>query len=373
MAEMMGEGAQPKRLIIAAGGTGGHMFPAAAFAEVMRARGWLVTLMTDARGRRYSEGFPADAVEDVPAATFQGRNPLRLALAGVKIMQGIGAARARLRVLAPKLVAGFGGYPSLPALWAARDLHIPILIHEQNAVLGRVNRFFARHAAAVASGFERLDRLAPEAAARHEAVGNPVRPAMIAAREGPAPLAPAGGELVLLATGGSQGARLFGQIIPKAVIALEPALRARLRIVQQVREEQMEAVRRIYHGAGVAAEVAPFFKDMAQRLAGAHLVIARAGASTVTELLVVGRPAILIPLAIATDDHQTANAEAMTQVGAADVLAESAFTSENLTALLAKRLGDTHGLSVRAAAARAAGHPGAAAALAEVAERVARP
>lgn len=373
MADGIAEGAQQKRVIIAAGGTGGHMFPAAAFAEAMRARGWLVTLITDARGRRYGEGFPADAVEDVPAATFQGRNPLRLAMAGLKIWRGIGAARTRLRALAPRLVAGFGGYPSLPALWAARELKIPILIHEQNAVLGRVNRFFARDAAAVASGFARLDRLSPEAATRHEAVGNPVRPFVIAAREMAYPLVPAGGEIVLLATGGSQGARLFGQIIPKAVIGLDPSLRGRLKIVQQVREEQMEAVRRVYHGAGVAAEVAPFFKDMAQRLTGAHLVIARAGASTVTELLVVGRPAILIPLAIATDDHQSANAEAMTQVGAADVLAESAFTVERLTALLSERLGDAHGLSVRAAAARAAGHPGAAAALADLAERVATP
>lgn len=369
----MADGPERRRVIIAAGGTGGHMFPAAAFAQEMRARGWLVTLVTDVRGRRYSEGFPADAIEDVPAATFQGRNPLRLAMAGLKIWRGIGAADARLRALTPKLVAGFGGYPSLPMLWAARARKIPILIHEQNAVLGRVNRYFAAQAAAIASGFERLDRLPPTAAARHHCVGNPVRAEMIAARDGAYPQIPAGGEIVLLATGGSQGARLFGQVLPKAVLALDPVLRARLRIIQQVREEQMEAVRRIYHGAGVASEVAPFFKDMAQRLSQAHLVMARAGASSVTELLVVGRPAILIPLAIATDDHQSANAEAMTQIGAADVIAESALNPEGLTALLAERLGDAHGLSVRAAAARAAGHPGAAGALADLAERVAQP
>lgn len=369
----MADGPGQRRVIIAAGGTGGHMFPAAAFAQEMRARGWLVTLVTDVRGRRYSEGFPADAIEDVPAATFQGRNPLHLAMAGLKIWRGIGAAGARLRALTPKLVAGFGGYPSLPMLWAARARHIPILIHEQNAVLGRVNRHFAGQAAAIASGFERLDRLPPAAAARHHCVGNPVRAEIIAVRAGAYPQIPAGGEIVLLATGGSQGARLFGQILPKAVIALDPKLRARLRIIQQVREEQMEAVRRVYHGAGVAAEVAPFFKDMAQRLSQSHLVMARAGASSVTELLVVGRPAILIPLAIATDDHQSANAEAMTQVGAADVIAESALTTEGLSVLLAERLSDAHGLSVRAAAARAAGHPGAAGALADLAERVARP
>lgn len=362
-----------KEVVIAAGGTGGHLFPAAAFAQTMRARGWRVTLITDVRGRRYAEGFPADAVEDVPAATFQGGNPLKAAGAGWKIWRGLGAARVRLKALAPRIVVGFGGYPSLPALWAARGLKIPILIHEQNSVLGRVNRFFAADAAAVASGFERLDRLPAGGKVRHHAVGNPVRPPVLAVREKPYPLAPAGGELTLLVIGGSQGARLFGEVIPAAVALLEPALRARLIVLQQVRQEQVEAVGRTYAQCGVRAEIAPFFKDMGAKLEAAHLVIARAGASTITELLAVGRPAILVPLAIATDDHQTGNAEALASVGAADILSEPQFTPQRLAALLSERLGNPHDLSVRGAAARVAAKPDAAAALADLAEELALP
>lgn len=361
----------PRQLVIAAGGTGGHMFPAAAFSETMRGRGWRVTLVTDARGRRYAENFPADAVEDVPAATFAGLNPWKAVGAAWKIWRGLAAAGRRLRALQPKLVAGFGGYPSLPSLWAARAQRIPILIHEQNAVLGRVNRYFAPAAAAVASGFERLDGLPPGLATRHAPLGNPVRPTILAVRAEPYPLAPAGAELTLLVVGGSQGARLFGEVIPGAVGRLNWELRGRLRVMQQAREEQLAAVRQAYQAAAVRAEVQPFFKDMAQRLSAAHLVIARAGASTVTELMAVGRPSILVPLAIATDDHQTANAQALAGVGAADVLPEPAFTAERLAALLAERLGDAHGLAVRAAAARSASRPDAASDLADLAERVA--
>jgi len=361
-----------KHLVIAAGGTGGHMFPAAAFSEAMRRRGWRVTLVTDARGRRYAANFPADKVEDVPAATIQGRNPFKALAALFTIRRGLAAARKRLRTLDPALVAGFGGYPSLPALWAARALRTPILIHEQNSVLGRVNRIFAADAAVVASGFPRLGRLPARAAGRHQVVGNPVRPPIVAARAEAYPLAPAGGRLHLLVIGGSQGARVFGTVIPEAILALEPALRRRLRVVQQVREEQVEEVRALYARAQVEAEVAPFFHRIAEHLAAAHLVVARAGASTVTELLAVGRPAILVPLAIATDDHQTGNAAAMVEIGAADLLAEQDFSAARLAALLSERLGDPHQLAVRAAAAHAAGRVDAAEALADVAERIAR-
>jgi UDP-N-acetylglucosamine--N-acetylmuramyl-(pentapeptide) pyrophosphoryl-undecaprenol N-acetylglucosamine transferase len=246
------------------------------------------------------------------------------------------------------------------------------VIHEQNSVLGRVNRMFAADAAVVASGFARLQRLPGRAAGRHQVVGNPVRAPIVAARAQGYPLAPAGGRLQLLVIGGSQGARLFGEVIPAAVLALEPGLRQRLRVVQQVREEQVEAVRAQYVQAGVEAEVAPFFRNIAEHLAGAHLVIARAGASTVTELLAVGRPAILVPLAIATDDHQTGNAAALVEIGAADLLTEGRFTPPVLAALLAERLADPHQLSVRAAAAHAAGRVDAAEALADLAERAAR-
>jgi len=360
----------PKKIVvIAAGGTGGHLFPAAAFAEEMFRRNWRVVLMTDARGRRYAEGFPAERIEDVAAATISA-NPFVAIPAAFKIWRGIGQAKARFRELQPALVAGFGGYPSFPALMAARSRHVPILIHEQNAVLGRVNRAMATSAAAVACGFERLDRLPVKAQDRKHVVGNPVRLPILAARERGYPEAPPGGRLNLLIIGGSQGARLFGSVIPEAISLLPPALRTRLDVVHQVREEQVSGAKKVYKNAKVSAEVAPFFTDMGQRLGAAHLVISRAGASSVTELQVAGRPAILVPFAAAADDHQTANAEGLTAVGAADLFTEQEFTASALSACLERRLADPHGLAVRAAAARAAAKPEAAKTLAELAESI---
>lgn len=361
-----------RTVLVAAGGTGGHLFPAAAFAGEMKTRGWRVELMTDARGRRYAEGFPADAMHDVPAATIQGFNPFRAVAGAFTILRGIGAARALLKTMDPAIVAGFGGYPSLPALEAAHAQKRPILIHEQNAVLGRVNRAYAARAAAVACGFERLDRLPASAAAHKVTVGNPVRPAILEARDAGYPPAPAGAPLRILVTGGSQGARLFGEVTPEAVALLPAELRGRLEIVQQAREEQLATVRKRYVDLGVKADVQAFFKDMGARLAVTHLVIARAGASTVTELQAAGRPSILVPLAIAADDHQTANAQALTGIGAADAIPEYDFNPQTLSALLVKRLADTHDLAVRAAAARASAKIDATARLADLAEKLAR-
>jgi UDP-N-acetylglucosamine--N-acetylmuramyl-(pentapeptide) pyrophosphoryl-undecaprenol N-acetylglucosamine transferase len=359
-----------KVVVIAAGGTGGHLFPAAAFAEEMFRRGWRIVLMTDVRGRRYAEGFPAERIEDVPAASLSA-NPITAVPALFKIARGIDAAKKRFTDLKPSLVAGFGGYPSFPALVAAHAQHIPILIHEQNSVLGRVNRAMSGSAAIVACGFERLDRLPAKVASRKHVVGNPVRSPILAVRERPYPEAVAGGRLNLLIIGGSQGARLFGEVIPAAIAMLPPALRARLDVVHQVREEQVAQAKGVYQQAKVAAEVAPFFTDMGQRLAATHLVISRAGASSVTELQVAGRPAILVPFAAAADDHQTANAEGLTAVGAADLFIEDEFEPGALAACLERRLADPHGLAVRAAAARAAAKPEAAKTLADLAESVA--
>jgi UDP-N-acetylglucosamine--N-acetylmuramyl-(pentapeptide) pyrophosphoryl-undecaprenol N-acetylglucosamine transferase len=359
-----------KIVVIAAGGTGGHLFPAAAFAEEMRRRDWRVVLMTDARGRRYAEHFPAERIEDVAAAS-PTMHPLKAIPAALKIWRGINEAKARFSELKPALVAGFGGYPSFPALMAAHAHKVPIIIHEQNSVLGRVNRTLASSAALVASGFERLDRLPAAAQDRKRVVGNPVRLPILEVRNRPYPEAPAGGKLNLLIIGGSQGARIFGEVIPLAIAMLPEAFRSRLDVVHQVREEQVADARAVYSEAGVKAEVSPFFSDMGARLGAAHLVIARAGASTVTELQVAGRPAILVPFAAAADDHQTANAAGLTSVGAADILTESQFTPEALAALLERRLGDTHGLAVRAGAARAAAKPEAAKTLADLAESVA--
>ncbi len=358
-------------VVIAAGGTGGHMFPAAAFAEEMRQRGWRVVLMTDARGRRYAENFPAERVEDVAAAS-PSLNPLKGIPAALKIWRGINEAKRRFTELKPALVAGFGGYPSFPALMAARAHKIPIIIHEQNSVLGRVNRSMASSAAIIACGFERLDRVPNGAQERKCVVGNPVRQPILDARARGYPEAPAGGRLNLLIIGGSQGARIFGEVIPAAIAMLPAELRARLDVVHQVREEQLEDARSVYVAAGVNAEVAPFFSNMGELLAGAHLVIARAGASSVTELQVAGRPAILVPFAAAADDHQSANAEGLTSVGAADLISEATFDPATLADLLRRRLSDTHGLGVRAAAARASAKPEAAKALADLAEAAAR-
>lgn len=359
-----------KVVVIAAGGTGGHLFPAAAFAEEMFRRGWRVILMTDARGRRYAEGFPAERIIDVPAASLS-MNPFTAIPNALKIWRGIGEAKRHFTQLTPALVAGFGGYPSFPALMAARAHKVPILIHEQNSVLGRVNRTMAASAAIVACGFERLERLPPKAQDRKRVVGNPVRLPILAARERPYPEAPAGGRLNLLIIGGSQGARLFGEVIPDAIALLPQPLRSRLDVVHQAREEQVAAVRKVYQKAKVNAEVAPFFTDMGQRLGAAHLVISRAGASSVTELQVAGRPAILVPFAAAADDHQTVNAEGLTGVGAADLFTEDEFEPASLSACLERRLADPHGLAVRAAAARAAAKPEAAATLADLAESIA--
>jgi UDP-N-acetylglucosamine--N-acetylmuramyl-(pentapeptide) pyrophosphoryl-undecaprenol N-acetylglucosamine transferase len=362
-----------RTVLIAAGGTGGHLFPAQAFADAMRVRGWRVVLMTDERGRAYAKDFIADAIENVPAATLQWSNPLKAALGAVKIAAGMRAARARLQVLNPQVVAGFGGYPSLPALSAAVAQRRPILIHEQNAVLGRVNRHYSAHAKIIACAFERLDRLPAGLQDRKRVVGNPVRAPILAVRAQdyptPAPDAP----LHLLIIGGSQGARLFGEVIPPALARLPEALRVRLRVTQQVRAEQADAVKRFYQEREISAEVAPFFRDIGARLAACHMMIGRAGASTITELAVAGRPAILTPLKIAADDHQTANAEALTAVGAADAIPEDAFTVERLSALLQERLIDVDGLEVRARAAKAVGKPDAAERLADLAQSIATP
>ncbi|MEM9739539.1 MAG: UDP-N-acetylglucosamine--N-acetylmuramyl-(pentapeptide) pyrophosphoryl-undecaprenol N-acetylglucosamine transferase [Pseudomonadota bacterium] len=356
-------------LIIAAGGTGGHMFPAAAFAGEMRARGWQVGLISDDRGLRYGSKFPADWKVEVQAASPNVRKPWTLPSTALKLSRGVSMAKQRFRAQRPSLIAGFGGYPAYPALAAGRQMGIPLVIHEQNAVLGRVNRRFASHASVVASGFPRLDRL--PSGAEHLPLGNPVRAPIAALRHQPYP--DPGGELHILITGGSQGSRILGEAIPLAICNHLPEdLKARLVVTQQVREEQVVDVVKLYANAGVTAEIDTFFDDMANRLAAAHFVIARSGAGTVSEIAAVGRPSILIPLAIAMDDHQTANAAALTDVGAADLMLEANLYPNLLGELLAVRLGNSKELAERAAAARAAGSVTAARDLADLAERVAR-
>ncbi len=358
----------PPLVVIAAGGTGGHMFPAQAFADEMRARGWATALVTDERGAKYAQNFQADFRQQVDAATFGSKLPHKLVGAALKLRKGTREAARLFSEKRPALVAGFGGYPSYPSLSAARAQKIPIIIHEQNSVLGRVNRLFASSAAFVACGFDRLDRLPGSAERNKRVVGNPVRRPILAVREKPYPQPEEGGALRILVTGGSQGARLFGQVIPAAIAGLPEDVRARLDVVQQAREEQLDEVRAAYEAAGVRARAESFFDDMQDQLAAAHLVVARAGASTVTELAVAGRPSILVPLAIAMDDHQTANAEGMVAAGAADVVSEDKFAPAALTALLKERLSNIAVLTARARSAHALGRPNAARDLANLAE-----
>jgi len=357
-----------KRLLIAAGGTGGHMFPARATADALIARGWEVQLVTDARGARHATDFPGAPVKVIEASSPFVKNPVKLPGALMKLAKGLGQARKLMAEFKPDVVAGFGGYPAFPALAAARLAGIPFIIHEQNAVLGRVNRVFARGAAAVASGFDRLDRASQRAL--HIVTGNPVRASVLSACDTPY-LAPApGGEIRLLVLGGSLGARILSTVVPDAVSRLPDDLRARLKITQQAREEDIDQVRETYAAAGVDATLSPFFEDMGALYADAHLVISRAGASSVSEIAATGRPAIFVPLAIAMDDHQTANAHSLMREGAAESVPERGLTPGRLCEHLARLLGDGEALQKRAEAARALGRPDAHDRLADLIESV---
>ena len=359
-----------KLAVVAAGGTGGHLFPAEALARALTGRGWRVVLATDSRGAHYAQAFPAEERLALEAATFKAGDPIGMVRGGLAIAAGVMQARRAFRRLKPAIVVGFGGYPSLPSLLAARSLGIPTLIHEQNAVLGRVNRFVSTRVDAIACAFPTLEKAAPAVRAKVQVVGNPVRPEIRALFE--RPYRPPERAVNVLVTGGSQGARLLSETVPEAVGMLPEELRLRLKVEQQTRMESLEFARQAYVQAGVEAEVAPFFRNMAAKLEHAHLVIGRAGASTVCELAVAGLPSILVPLAIAADDHQRYNARLLTEVGAAEVLLEAELTAEGLADVLKRFLSDSAALARRAAAARSVAQPDAAERLAELVARTAR-
>ena len=319
-------------LLIAAGGTGGHMFPAQALAEAMVARGWRVKLSTDARGARYAGGFPREvAIEEVASATFARGGVLAKALVPFRIAGGvIGALWAMLRDR-PAVVVGFGGYPSIPALTAATLLRLPRMIHEQNGVLGRVNEIFAPRVMAVACGT--WPTALPEGVTGTH-TGNPVRGAVLE-RAGAGYIPPGDYPMSLVVIGGSQGARILSDVVPAAVARLPEGLRANLRVAHQARAEDMERVVEAYDRAGVDADVQPFFSDIPRRLSEAQLVISRSGASSVADISVIGRPAILIPYAAATGDHQTANARGLVEAEAAILIPESALDAASLSAQMA--------------------------------------
>lgn len=355
--------------MIAAGGTGGHMFPAEALARELQARGWRVVLATDARGERYAADFPAEERLALDAAT--GRGPIGLVKAALAISRGVVSARKALRRLNADVVIGFGGYPSAPALVAALSQKRPTLLHEQNAVLGRTNRWLAPYVRAIASAFPELSRVPAGAREKVQLIGNPVRQAIIEAAARPYPVPDVGAPIQILVTGGSQGSRILSETVPEALARLPEPLQDRLRVVQQSRPESLETARQTYLDAAIMAEVAPFFKDMASRLSVAHLLVGRAGASTCTELATMGLPSLLIPLKIAMDDHQTANARSLVKAGGAEVVAEDDVTVERLADVLETLLSDPQRLASMSAGARSASLPEATARLADLVEAVA--
>ncbi|MFP4274457.1 MAG: UDP-N-acetylglucosamine--N-acetylmuramyl-(pentapeptide) pyrophosphoryl-undecaprenol N-acetylglucosamine transferase [Paracoccaceae bacterium] len=355
-------------LVIAAGGTGGHMFPAQALAEAMLARGWRVRLSTDARGARYIGGFPHTVeVEQVSSATFARGGPLARAAAPFRIGAGVLSAILRMRRDRPAVVVGFGGYPTIPALGAAVALGLPRMIHEQNGVLGRVNRLFARRVDAVACGT--WPTVLPEGVEGLHA-GNPVRGA-VAARAGAAYITPGDYPMSLLVIGGSQGARILSDVVPEAVARLPEALRAHLRVSHQAREEDAARVADFYAEHGIDAEVEPFFNDVPRRMSEAQLVVSRAGASSIADISAIGRPAILIPYAAAAEDHQSANARGLVEAGGAIRIPEVRLTPEVLSEQIASVLENPRGALQMSQAALSCAVPDATERLAGMVEELA--
>jgi UDP-N-acetylglucosamine--N-acetylmuramyl-(pentapeptide) pyrophosphoryl-undecaprenol N-acetylglucosamine transferase len=361
---MRGDMALP--IVIAAGGTGGHLFPAEALAAELLARGERIALMTDQRSTAFDSPAFANAERFVlQGAGLSGRGALAAGRGAMALAAGTLQARRLLRRLSAAAVVGFGGYPSVPPLLAALTMlgRRPVaVLHEQNAVLGRANRLLAPRADALALSYAATAKVPP--GARVEVLGNPVRPALAALAGGEYPST--AGALRLLVLGGSLGARVFADIVPAAIAALPEALRARLLVTQQCRAEDLARVREAYAAAGVPAELSPFFPDVAPRLANAHLVVARAGAGTLAELACAGRPSILVPLPHAIDDHQAANARALAEAGAAEVVPQAAFTSAALAEHLAGMLGDPRVLTRAALSAARLAQPDAAKRLADL-------
>lgn len=342
--------------LIAAGGTGGHMFPAQALAEALIARGWRVKLSTDARGARYAGGFPA-AVQVVvsDSATFARGGALAKLAVPFRIAAGVLGATLRMMAERPAVVVGFGGYPTIPALAAAWVLRRPRMIHEQNGVLGRVNRLFAPRVSLVACG---TWPTALPAGVTGTHTGNPVRAAVLE-RAGAPYIPPGDYPMSLVVIGGSQGARILSDVVPEAVARLPEALRRHLRVAQQARPEDIDRVVAAYGAAGIDAEVAPFFADIPRRLSEAQLVISRSGASSVADIAVIGRPSILIPFAAAMDDHQSANARGLVDAQAAVLIPEAALDAATLADHMAAVLGQPAAAEQMARGALSQGLPDA--------------
>lgn len=357
---------KPLTVVLAAGGTGGHVFPAKALAEALKAKGHTPILITDKRSAQYGH-FGDIEVSTIPAAG-SGGGIIRKLMGAVNIMLGMAKAGYLLHMASPDVVVGFGGYPSFPTMLAAIHRGYKTIIHEQNSILGRVNKHLAPQVNAIATAFPDVSGLSEAARTKVMLTGNPIRAAITAIRHHPYPSLQEG--FRLLVTGGSQGASVFAGIVPESLAALPEIFRARLHVDQQCRKEDVERVRAFYQQAGIKAEIAPFFEDMPERLANAHLVICRAGASTLAEITVSGRPAILVPYPYAMDNHQMTNAKAVEATGGAWAIDEKEFTSAWLTGTLEQLFKEPSLLGAAAEKIKAAGHPDAAEKLLELVERV---
>jgi UDP-N-acetylglucosamine--N-acetylmuramyl-(pentapeptide) pyrophosphoryl-undecaprenol N-acetylglucosamine transferase len=355
--------------VLAAGGTGGHMIPAHALAAELRSRNHGVLLITDDRGARFPGLFEGLPVHILPAGRLGG-GPIGWLKALGAVARGRAQAKRLYREHTPDAVVGFGGYPAFPALLAASALRIPTVIHEQNAVMGRVNRLLAAEAAAIGTAYDEVDRLKPKYRAKSVLIGNPVREEIARLGEMPFPAFDEYAPLKILVTGGSQGASVLSAVVPEGLGMLETSLRRRLQVVQQCRPDDIERVRALYGELGIPAELTTYIEDMPAKIADAHLVIGRAGASTVAELSTAGRPAIQIPFPAATDDHQTANARELVKAGGARAIAQGNFTPDVLARQIEALAMDPVALNNAAARALSVGRPHAARDLADLVERI---
>lgn len=358
-----------RQYVLAAGGTGGHMVPAAALAAELMRRGHKVALISDERGVRFPDLFDGIATHVVPASRFAG-GPIGWLRALRTMAKGRAQARKLYRQLRPAAVVAFGGYASMPALSAAFAAKVPTVIHEQNAVLGRVNRLVAGKVGAIATSYAEVARLKPAYANKVHLTGNPVREAVLELRLRPYPPLEEDGIFRVLVTGGSQGASVLSQVVPDGLALLPVHFRRRMQVTHQARVEDIDEVRRKYAEHGIPAEIATYLPDLPERLAWAHIVIARAGASTIAELTAAGRPAILVPLPSATDDHQTANAREISAAGGARTIPQRAFTAQELAKQIQKLGLDPEGLAHAAACARSVGRPDAVRDLADLVESI---
>ena len=355
--------------VLAAGGTGGHMIPAHALAAELKRRGHGVLLITDERGARFPGLFEDVPVHILPAGRLGG-GPIGWLRAAGSVLKGRGEAKRLYREHAPDAVVGFGGYPAFPSLLAASSARIPTVLHEQNAVIGRVNRLLASGAEAIGVAYNEIDRLKPKYQAKTVLIGNPVREEIARLGEMPFPPFDEVAPLKILVTGGSQGATILSDVVPEGLGMLEPSLRRRLQVVQQCRPDDIERVRKQYADLCIPAELMTYIEDMEAKLTDCHLMIGRAGASTIAELTAAGRPAILVPFAAATDDHQTANAREMVKAGGARAIRQEDFTPEVLARQIEALAIDPVALNNAAGRALSVGRPHAARDLADLVERI---